>query len=58
MTELSRRNALGSIALGIATAAAPMEGMAQSVPALRLPVDINQNHWGLIRRNWRVCRKG
>ena len=33
MTELSRRNALGSIALGIAAAAAPMEGMAQSVPA-------------------------
>lgn len=33
MTELSRRNALGSIALGMAAAAAPMEGMAQSVPA-------------------------
>jgi Fe-Mn family superoxide dismutase len=33
MTDLSRRNALGGIALGVVAAAAPIEGSAQSIPA-------------------------
>jgi Fe-Mn family superoxide dismutase len=49
MTKISRRNALGSIALGAAAAAAPVEAVAQATAPVAppFPAAMRPNLWAL-----------